>query len=652
MSRKLAALLIGTNSSQQVKPFKMFEGDIRRIAVDVSAVCGLKGTTVSSATWTSDDGIDLTDDAVTGHVCSASLSATTDGVFRGKVVIALTSGETKVYLWRVVVIPTETFPPLCPVLLTPADGEFVADVVSVTVDWQPSVFATSYDVYLDGELVDTVTGTSYEFTGLEAQTAYTWSIIPIGASGGPESCATYMFTTGALACPLMYQPGDGGDVGEATSTVLAWDAVPGASSYQVFVWEDGDPQPEDPITETADLMYEVTGLSLGVTYRWLIIAANSGGSYSVGCTTFTFSTNPSDAIIEWQSATFTRDIQQSTATIVAVRTGNTTITASADYAFTQGTALIGPDIAPTDGTVTFAPGEITQNVVIPLVRDYDAEVLAGLDSGTITPWAYWPLRDTSIPTGFDDLTTNNRDVTPTNTSGLLLNQTGYLNLAASASIYWPSSGIESQIRRSWSGGGYMQGMQSIMFEGWAKFNNATDMKSLFMIGGSNGSAQVTKCECYRDPGTGRAFMYWEYAPVGGGFAGANYVDFSSVALPLNQEFYFVAGQNCGTRQAFFKLNNNAVQYVSWISDRDPWQIAGRETFICLGSSLVPGRRSQHVGGNLSHMAFYTSIPTTLPDRYPRWNLDASLTFTSQLSNPGVDTQIGTIDDTAVALEAV
>lgn len=107
MSRTVSALLVGPNSTQQAKPFRMFLSDVRRVRVDLSALCGDRGTTLTSATWTSDNGISIGTTSTSGFVATAFITANNVGTYRGKVVAAFGDGTAKVLLWRVVVVDSE-----------------------------------------------------------------------------------------------------------------------------------------------------------------------------------------------------------------------------------------------------------------------------------------------------------------------------------------------------------------------------------------------------------------------------------------------------------------------------------------------------------------------------------------------------------------
>ncbi len=65
-----------------------------------------------------------------------------------------------------------------------------------------------------------------------------------------------------------------------TRPLLAWDAVTGATSYDLYIWKDGEQQPNEPMVGgLANTYYQVVGDLLALTsYRWQVVAKNESGS--------------------------------------------------------------------------------------------------------------------------------------------------------------------------------------------------------------------------------------------------------------------------------------------------------------------------------------------------------------------------------------
>lgn len=540
----------------------------------------------------------------------------------------------------------------CPILGAPVGT--VDNVEAVTLDWSSVVGATSYQVFFweDGDsepLTPTYTTTDTEqaVTGLDAETTYHWRVTPVNAAGPTESCGEATFTTSLPQCPELQIPVEGSAVGEETSTTLLWTASPEAVSYQVFVWEDGDPMPGSPTATTSDLTYEVTGLTINTDYHWVVLAVTGGGFVSSGCGDGTFSTDDADPEIQWQSAAFTGDILQPSVTLTVVRSGSTAGSASADYDFTEGTALIGPDFVATPGTVTFAPGEVSKDVVVPLVRDYDAEVLAD------TPYAYIKMNDADAGTGvFDDFSGNSRDFATTSGEGFFSYQQPTLNLSASLSARVPTGTASNvTVLRDWPNPPSMANSQDMSYCGWARFDNelsSTD-RVLCMIGGSGGAANTLRGQFYRAGSDGTLRIFWQaFNPSG---TVTNHTVTCSTPCPaLGEEFWWCWSQDVDTGHKI-RINDGAIETISF-GGFPPYQIPSssstRRTYLLIGSSLTTGYRARAVGGRISQVEIYDSVQT--PERWTRWNLNASLSFTATLSNP-VGAALGAIDVTTMTIEA-
>lgn len=93
-------------------------------------------------------------------------------------------------------------PPACTTNLTPANG--ATNVSPVTLTWNTTAGATSYDVYFGTTnppttLIGNTTGTTANITGTTAGTTYYWYIAPRNTAGAATGCdaGTFSFTTAA-----------------------------------------------------------------------------------------------------------------------------------------------------------------------------------------------------------------------------------------------------------------------------------------------------------------------------------------------------------------------------------------------------------------------------------------------------------------------
>lgn len=140
--------------------------------------------------------------------------------------------------------------------LLATQGQALAiDVVSVSVEtlsssavqvsWEASEEAAFYDVYQDGRRIQSgVTATSYDVTGLEAETTYRYFVTACEASGvcsGPPGQVTAVtFATGFE--PGVCMLGADGPVpvlylakGDDDTATLSWCEVPDAEGYNLFL---------------------------------------------------------------------------------------------------------------------------------------------------------------------------------------------------------------------------------------------------------------------------------------------------------------------------------------------------------------------------------------------------------------------------------
>ena len=99
-------------------------------------------------------------------------------------------------------------------------------------------------------------------------------------------------------------------------------------------------------------------------------ATSSGGNtseFSAG------DPNAGTGSVQFNFSTFTVIEDIGVASIAVVRTGGSTGTLTVDYATTDGTAIAGQDYTAASGTLTFANGETSKNIQIPITNDATTE---------------------------------------------------------------------------------------------------------------------------------------------------------------------------------------------------------------------------------------------------------------------------------------
>jgi hypothetical protein len=176
-----------------------------------------------------------------------------------------------------------------PVLVSPVNGATGVSTSGLSLQWNASAAATSYDVHAGSSnpppYISNTTSTSVSLSGVSAGTTYYWKIVARNSAATAAS-AVWSFTTsgGAPAAPTLLSPTNGA-TGQATGTSLSWNSAAGATSYDVHL---GTSNPPSYLTNTGGTSYSPT-LSAGVTYYWKIVARNGSGTTSSAVWSFSTS---------------------------------------------------------------------------------------------------------------------------------------------------------------------------------------------------------------------------------------------------------------------------------------------------------------------------------------------------------------------------
>lgn len=150
---------------------------------------------------------------------------------------------------------------------SPANIVATATNNSITVIWDPVEGAISYEIEVDGNIINNDQYTSYVHTGLSASTQHTYRIRAInegdpGAWSQPISKSTL---SNAPITPLNINA-----AATNTKVIITWDSVPGATSYDIEV--DGK-----IFNNGSSTNYVHTGLLPGTTHSYRVKSINSGG---------------------------------------------------------------------------------------------------------------------------------------------------------------------------------------------------------------------------------------------------------------------------------------------------------------------------------------------------------------------------------------
>ncbi|WPC40213.1 Calx-beta domain-containing protein [Clostridium sp. JS66] len=98
-----------------------------------------------------------------------------------------------------------------------------------------------------------------------------------------------------------------------------------------------------------------------------------GGVLTNTTATVNITDNDLAPVISFNPTTYSVNESIGNATVTVTRTANTSDTITVDYATANGTALSGSDYTSTSGTITFAPGETSKAIDIPILDDSDPE---------------------------------------------------------------------------------------------------------------------------------------------------------------------------------------------------------------------------------------------------------------------------------------
>lgn len=106
------------------------------------------------------------------------------------------------------------------------------------------------------------------------------------------------------------------------------------------------------------------------------------------------------AVLEFSAPAYSVDEDANEAVITVIRTLNTSGTVGVDYAVTDGTAMAGLDYITTSGTLTFGPGESSNNFEIPILTDavFDGDETVNLILSNPTQGASLGIQSTAVLT--------------------------------------------------------------------------------------------------------------------------------------------------------------------------------------------------------------------------------------------------------------
>ena len=179
--------------------------------------------------------------------------------------------------------------------LTPANGS-AAQPLSGKLVWNSSLGTNTFDLYFGTSNPPTTivsanqTDTTYSYSGLPAGTTYYWQVVAKNLGGNVSGTGSpYSFTTAFVPGAFALESPGSGAVQQLLSDTLRWDSASSAASYDVYI-DTHNPPVVKYDSNIVTNSYAVSGLHLGTTYYWKIIAKSFAGTTTASNAPFSFST--------------------------------------------------------------------------------------------------------------------------------------------------------------------------------------------------------------------------------------------------------------------------------------------------------------------------------------------------------------------------
>ena len=185
-----------------------------------------------------------------------------------------------------------TATPNAPILAAPRLTAAIASSTEIDLSWSAVVGAASYNVYRSIGATGTYTlaqsgntGTTFHDTGLTAGLIYAYYVVPVDADGSGSGSNAVSVALGSAAPPaptgIFAFPYNTSNL----TNVIVWNAVPGASSYNVYRGTTAGGEGSVPIvtgtnngyTGPNDRYYYDANTVAGTTYYYKVTAVNSYG---------------------------------------------------------------------------------------------------------------------------------------------------------------------------------------------------------------------------------------------------------------------------------------------------------------------------------------------------------------------------------------
>ncbi len=114
--------------------------------------------------------------------------------------------------------------------LTPTNLSATTTGSAITLSWNPSATATTYEINADGNIINSGINTVYMVTGLAPGTTHTYMVRALNSGGKSSWSSSISAATAALAPNV---PTNLTAVTTGSSITISWNAVPNATSYDI-----------------------------------------------------------------------------------------------------------------------------------------------------------------------------------------------------------------------------------------------------------------------------------------------------------------------------------------------------------------------------------------------------------------------------------
>jgi len=167
---------------------------------------------------------------------------------------------------------------------------------SLTLTWSSSSGASGYNIYRNNVKVNTVTGTSYQDTGLASGTTYSYYVTALGSSGGESSPSNTIQATTTGTPSLPAPTGLRVATANANNISFTWNSVSDATGYNFY--RNGI-----KVGTSSSTSYTDIGLTPSTNYQ-NYVTATKGTTESPPSTTITSSTTSGWQCQSWNATNY------------------------------------------------------------------------------------------------------------------------------------------------------------------------------------------------------------------------------------------------------------------------------------------------------------------------------------------------------------